>query len=84
VVKDAGRFVARVDLAYPDLRIGIEGVSEMWHRGHRAWQRDLERLNGLQALGWWIIHVTWRDLTDRPDQVVNWILRARRSRLAQR
>ncbi|PZE74734.1 endonuclease domain-containing protein [Curtobacterium sp. MCBD17_019] len=60
----AGRFLGRVDLAYPDLRIGVEYDGEH-HRTDRAtWQHDATRSNGFVSAGWLILHVTARDVAD--------------------
>lgn len=64
VVRDAsGRFVARVDLAYPDRRIVIEYEGDH-HRDRAQWQRDLARRRRLEALGWTYLTVTQHDLDD--------------------
>lgn len=48
----AGRFVARLDLSYPDLRVGIEFDGFRHHSGRRAYDRDVRRQNRLEDLGW--------------------------------
>jgi very-short-patch-repair endonuclease len=50
--------IARVDLAYPDLRIAVEYDSGRWHSGRRRRESDLERRNRLTAVGWRVVHVT--------------------------
>ncbi|MDQ3785407.1 MAG: endonuclease domain-containing protein [Actinomycetota bacterium] len=70
-IRDGGRFVARVDFAYPDLRIAIEADGYRHHSGRHAWQRDLQRRNHLTAAGWLVLHVTWRDLDQRPKQLIH-------------
>ena len=65
-----GAFVARVDFAYPDRRLIIEGHSKQWHWGVEADSHDLRRHNALVALGWQILYVTWQDATKRRDQTV--------------
>ncbi len=60
VFDDEG-FVARVDLAYPDLKIAIE-YDGLWHGGRRAFLSDRRRLNRLVAAGWVVLHVTVEDL----------------------
>jgi very-short-patch-repair endonuclease len=69
-VRTGGRRVAVVDLAYPDLRLAIEVDGYRWHSGKTRWQHDRRRSNALTLLGWRIIHVTWDDLTQRPDAVI--------------
>ncbi len=48
----AGRFVARLDLAYPGDRVGLEMNGFRWHATPLAYARDQERLRRLAALGW--------------------------------
>lgn len=58
-----GEFVARVDLAYPDLRVAVE-YDGAWHAEDGQFARDRRRLNGLTAAGWLVLHVTAADLRD--------------------
>lgn len=62
--------VARVDFAYPLIKLAIEADGYRYHGGNDAWKRDLDRRNALTALGWHVIHVTWADLASRPETVV--------------
>lgn len=64
----SGRFLARVDLAYPELRLAIE-YDGAWHGEPGQFARDRRRLNGLVAAGWLVLHVTAADL-HRPDELV--------------
>lgn len=59
----AGRFVARVDLAYPDWRIAIEYEGDH-HRDKDQWRKDIARRRRLEALGWVYLPVTQADLDD--------------------
>ena len=63
-----GEFLARVDLAYPDVRVAVE-YDGAWHAGDRQFVRDRRRLNQLTAAGWAVLHVTAADLRD-PAQLV--------------
>ena len=70
VIEDqAGNFVARVDFAYPELKIAIECDSKKHHFGRGDWERDVERQSRLSALGWLVIHVSWYMLVSRPDEL---------------
>lgn len=62
-IRDCGRLLARVDLAYPEARIAIEFDSDRWHSGRRRREADLERRNRLTAVGWHVVHVGWSELT---------------------
>jgi very-short-patch-repair endonuclease len=61
-IRHRGRLIARVDLAYPDLRIAIEYDSERWHSGRRRRESDAELRNRITAAGWRIVHVTAPEL----------------------
>ena len=64
------KVVARVDLAYPEIRLAIEADGYRYHGGPADWRRDLARRNELTGLGWRIIHVTWDDVTRRPTTLI--------------
>jgi very-short-patch-repair endonuclease len=68
VVDGAGRFVARVDLAYPRHLVGIE-LDGRHHIEDRAFQRDPVRRNRLTGLGWSMYHYTWRHYVDEPERL---------------
>ncbi len=68
-VRDAaGHVMARVDLAFPELRIAIE-YDGAWHAEPGQFAKDRQRLNRLVAAGWRVIHVTAADLRD-PDALI--------------
>ncbi|MBT8228110.1 MAG: endonuclease domain-containing protein [Dactylosporangium sp.] len=67
-VDDAG-FVARLDLAYPECRLGIEYDGDQ-HRERWAFRRDVARLNRLRACGWTVLRFTAADVLHRPETVV--------------
>ncbi|MGO2746148.1 endonuclease domain-containing protein [Microbacterium sp.] len=60
----AGEMIARLDLAYPRLKIGIEYDGD----GHRTekdeWRRDIRRQRALHADGWNTLHLTEDDLAE--------------------
>jgi very-short-patch-repair endonuclease len=70
-----GRTVA-VDFAYPDAKLAIEADGYRWHSGKTRWEHDRARRNELTLLGRRVVHVTWTDLTDTPDAVVDSIRKA--------
>jgi hypothetical protein len=62
-IRDAGGLlVARVDFAYPDLKIAIEYDSYAHHLGRDALVRDGMRRNAIVALGWLPITATANDV----------------------
>ena len=68
VLDAAGRFVARVDFAWPDRRVAVE-YEGRWHGRPQQVASDRARLNRLTAAGWRVVFVTAEDLRD-PDRVV--------------
>lgn len=71
-----GSFVARVDFAYPGLKIAIEADSRTHHFGHTDWQKDLDRRSRLAAAGWLVIHITWLKVRTRPQEVAAQVRKA--------
>jgi hypothetical protein len=57
-VIDQGVWIARVDLAYPELKIAIEYEGEHHLLDPRQWARDLARYDRLAEAGWRVIRVT--------------------------
>jgi very-short-patch-repair endonuclease len=64
-----GRFVARIDAAYPEERLGIEVDGFEPHSRFDGFQKDRSRSNQLVELGWTLLHFTWPDVTRRPSDV---------------
>ena len=65
------RLNGRVDIAYPDQQVVVEGDSLLWHGSPEAFQMDRRRDNLAQLAGWIILRFTWEDITDRPTWVVS-------------
>jgi len=68
-VYDGRRLLAVLDLAIPELHIGIECQSWQWHATPAAQQRDAARKRNLRRMGWEILDLWWSDL-DRIDDVL--------------
>src|SRR2546423_4386003 len=49
-VRRNGKFLARLDFAYPEYRLAIETDGYVWHAGRLDWQRDPERRHALVAI----------------------------------
>ena len=63
-----GRFVARLDFAYPEDLVGIEIDSFVFHSGRNRWYRDRSRLRRLEEAGWTVLALTQEDMSDgAPD-----------------
>ena len=80
VVRDAsGRFLGRVDLAWPAERVVVEFDGDV-HRERRVFVDDLRRQNGLVLAGWTVLRFTSADVLGRPAQVLAAIRAALRTR----
>ena len=73
----AGRLVARLDLAYPERRIGLEYDGDH-HRDRDTFQRDAVRLNRLHLLGWTVLRFTADDVLRHPERTLTHIRAALR------
>jgi hypothetical protein len=82
VIRHAGRFVARVDAAYPELRIAIEFDSYEHHTGKRAIVRDNDRRNRLKRIRWQTVTFTAADLQRDGGDAIEALIVARRDALA--
>ncbi|TML78260.1 MAG: DUF559 domain-containing protein [Actinobacteria bacterium] len=67
---ETGMGRALLDFAYPNQRVAIEADGFRWHSSRLRWDHDRERRNALSVLRWKIIHATWSQLRDRPDEIV--------------
>ena len=72
------KFVARLDLAYPQVRLGIEYDGDH-HRRVAVFRRDLARLNALHALGWTVLRFTADDVLRFPGRLVSQVCAAVRT-----
>jgi hypothetical protein len=54
------RFAARLDFAYPAVKVYLEGDGFGFHRYASDLDRDVRRRNGLVERGWIGLHFTWR------------------------
>ncbi len=78
-----GTVVARVDIAIPSVRLGIEAHSRKFHFGPRAERLDEQRDLAVAACGWELLYLGWH-ATKRPAEVVSIVaevVRARRRTL---
>ena len=81
VIVDERRF--RLDVAYPDLKIFIEGDGFGVHTTRLAFETDRDRQNLLVVEGWLVLRFTWRQLCRRPDRVAALVSEARDKRLRE-
>lgn len=68
--------IGRVDCTWAEARLVVELDSRRFHGTTAARERDRRRDNRLVAAGWRVIRVTWDDIRDRPDEVVEQIVAA--------
>ena len=78
-----GHVVARLDFAYPDLKIGIELDGYAFHSSREAFERDRRRLTELVNDGWHMLVFTGPQVRDHPAWVEQAILKARAQALAR-
>jgi very-short-patch-repair endonuclease len=64
----AGRFIARVDFAWPAYRVAVEAQGRTHHADKSSFERDLARMNALSEAAWTVLYVTWDDVHRRPRQ----------------
>ena len=63
-----------IDCAFPQWRVAVEGFGDKFHRSPRKRKRELKRLADLATVHWRILPVTWDDISDTPDDVVDRII----------
>jgi very-short-patch-repair endonuclease len=68
-VLDGGRFVAEVDLAYPQWKIAIECDGDV-HLRSDVRERDLPRQNDLVLSGWTVLRFSRARVWTRPESIV--------------
>lgn len=66
VLRANGVFVARVDFAYPDLRLAIEADGSSTRADRAALDYDDERQNRIVARDWLPLRYTWRQVVGAP------------------
>jgi very-short-patch-repair endonuclease len=65
-----GREVARVDMAWPSLKLAVEADGREHHDLPKALYRDRVRSNDLAYEGWITLRFTWVDLLGDPETIV--------------
>lgn len=68
---EGGRFIGRVDLAFPRQRLVIELDSVRWHLNRESFEKDPRRKNRLLLAGWKVLTFTWSDYVDRPQELIS-------------
>ena len=70
VVRQAGRFIGRVDFAWPDQRLIVETDGFAFHSDRASYRKDRRRGNALQLAGWVVLRFSWEDVVHDPDYVI--------------
>ncbi|HVE69597.1 MAG TPA: type IV toxin-antitoxin system AbiEi family antitoxin domain-containing protein [Solirubrobacteraceae bacterium] len=65
----AGGRRLEVDFVWPRQRVAVELDGHAYHSTRAAFERDRERDRLLQAAGWRVVRITWRQLRDDPEAV---------------
>jgi hypothetical protein len=58
-----------LDFRWPNRRVAVETNGFWVHRTRDAFERDHERRLQLEAAGWHVISLTWRQVVDRPNAI---------------
>jgi hypothetical protein len=70
VKNDYGKVVRRIDMGYPEWKVGVEYDGEQHFTNPNDYADDIERLEFLAAKGWSIVRVSARQLRYDREQVV--------------
>jgi hypothetical protein len=65
----------RADFAWPDRKIVVETDGRRTHGTNHAFESDRRRDQRLTAAGWRVIRTTWRQLTQRPHELRETLLK---------
>ena len=76
-VSRGGRFLARVDFAFPQQRVAVEVDGFRWHSDPHTFRSDRRRANRLVEAGWIVLRTTVGEL----DEGANDLLRQLRQLL---
>jgi hypothetical protein len=64
-----GRWLARVDLAYPEHLLAIELDSVKHHLNERSFEADPVRQNKVEVEGWTVLRYTWKAYSCQPQVI---------------
>ncbi len=79
----SGKLLGTIDVAWPDLKLGIEATSKRWHGALSQIRRDIFRDGAITDLGWKLLYPEWRDAID-PSTFIDVTARAYRQRALAR
>jgi hypothetical protein len=75
-VFENGRFIAKVDFAWPDVKLVLQAHGLAHHLKSSRYRRDQQQESELQACGWRVIKITWRELQRDGNTFVDRLQRA--------
>jgi len=70
-VKGPGKQPYMIDIAFPELKVGVEADGEMFHSGDKQEKRDKERDSKLAQLGWTVIRFGETDINNNLPRVLD-------------
>jgi hypothetical protein len=65
-----GRWIGRVDFAWPSARLVVETDGYAFHADRSSYRADRRRSNALVLAGWRVLRFSWEDVVSAPDEVV--------------
>jgi very-short-patch-repair endonuclease len=71
-----GRVYARLDMAWPSVKLAVEADGRETHDAPLALYHDRVRANDVELEGWTILRFTWADLYKGPDWIESQVRRA--------
>lgn len=79
VYSDHGKLLYRLDLAYPDCKLGVEYDGRQHAESDAQWAHDLQRREYFDSAGWRLVVVNGRQFFADPAVVVDRIIAAARA-----
>lgn len=70
VIDEFGQIVARLDMGWPELKIGLEYDGDHHWTNRRQLSRDIRRTEELRDLGWIVVRVT---AEDTEASIIGWV-----------
>jgi hypothetical protein len=68
IVDGQGTFIARGDIGLLEVGVIIEAEGRANHSSKLDWYHDLSRRNKVTAQGYAVVHATWNDIKNRPEE----------------
>jgi very-short-patch-repair endonuclease len=69
-IRDGSGLIGYGDIVFARVRLVVEIDGFAYHSDADRFQRDRTRQNRLVGAGWTVLRFTWRDLRDRPGEVI--------------